>query len=337
MLSKRIVFTKPKHLEIEDYDVPPTSRDQILVKTLTTLVSTGTELTIFSGEFPKGSHWDHYGQFPFVAGYSNCGRVVEIGEGVDEFRVEDRVVSDAPHTEYALIRKDNAIKVPDQISDEEATFHNLAATVLNSIRLANIKLGECVVIVGAGILGQLACQFSRLCGGFPIIAVDLSEMRLKLAKELGVNTILQPGKDEVKETIFSISKNRGADVVFEVTGNPDVVPWALSLVKHQGRYIQLSSPRGPSTVDFHDEVNWPSRIIIGAHTMSHPEFETPYNPWTIKRNVELFFDLLSARKINVKKLITNRYEWTKAKEVYQMLLEPTRERLKTLGVILDFR
>jgi len=337
MLSKRIVFTRPKELLLEEIDIPSPSKDQILVKTLTTLISTGTELTIFSGEFPKGSHWDRYGQFPFVPGYSNCGKVVEVGEGVEEFRVGDRVVSNAPHMEYVLISKDEAIKVPSGVSDEEATFHNLAATVMNGVRLAKIQLGECVVIVGAGILGQLACQFSKLCGGFPVVVVDLSEFRLKLAKEFGADAVLHPRKDDVKKMITSLSKNRGADVVFEVTGNPNVVPWALSLVKRQGRYIQLSSPRGPSTVDFHDEVNFASRIIIGAHALSHPQFETPYNPWTRKRNVELFFDLLCAGRVNVKKMITNKYRYTEAKRVYQMLLEPTGERLKTLGVILDFR
>lgn len=337
MICKRIVFRRPKEVAIEETDVPNPSPSQILVKTLVTLISTGTELTVLSGEYPEGSVWDKITRYPVTPGYSNCGIVKEVGKEVKEFKVGDRVVSHAPHTEYTLVEKGRVFKVPEEISDEEATFATLATTVMNGVRLAHISLGECVVTVGVGILGQLACQFSKLCGGFPVIAVDLSEKRLKIAKKLGATAVLQPKKDNVEKKVLSLTKGRGADVVFEVTGNPKVIPWELSLLKRQGRLILLSSPRGPSTLDFHDYVNWASRIIIGAHTSSQPAFETPYNPWTLKRNTELFFDLLSAGLVNVKDLITDVYPWTEANNVYQRLLNPLGERLQVLGVLLDFR
>ena len=337
MLCRRIVFKRPKEAAIEEIEIGKPSPDQILVKTLVTLISTGTELTMLSGEFPKGSVWDQITAYPQGAGYSNCGIVEQVGQNVENLKVGERVVSSAPHAEYSLVRKDEAFKVPEGISDEEATFWALSATVLNGVRLADIRLGESIVIVGAGILGQLACQYSRLCGGFPVIAVDLSSKRLEIAKKLGATAALQSGKDDVEEGISTLTKGRGADVVFEVTGNPKVIPWELGLVKRQGRLILLSSPRGPSTLDFHDYLNWPSRIIIGTHVSSHPAFETPFNPWTRERNTELFFDLLSAGLVNVKNLITDRYPWTEAPKVYQRLLNPVGERLQVMGVLLDFR
>jgi len=104
------------------------------------------------------------------------------------------------------------------------------------------------VVVGVGILGQLTCQFSRLSGGFPVIAVDLSERRLELAKKLGAVSALQPEKEDVEKQILTLTKGRGADVVFEVTGNPKLIPWELELVKRQGRFTLLISPRGTSTL-----------------------------------------------------------------------------------------
>lgn len=337
MFCRRIVFTSPKEVAIEETDVQSPSPDQILVKTLATLISTGTELTMLNGEFPKDSIWDKITKYPVVPGYSNCGIVEEVGRNIKDFRVGDRVLTGASHSEFVLASSSGANKIPEGISDEEATFGILAATVMNGVRLAHIILGECVVIVGAGILGQLASQFSRLFGGFPVIVVDLSEKRLKLAKKLGAMAGLKSDKENVAEKILKLSKGRGADVVFEVTGNQKLIPWELNLVKRQGRFIMLSSPRGTSTLDFHDYINWPSRIIIGTHTSSHPEFETPFNPWTRIRNTELFFDLLLAKLVNVKDLITNRYSWTQAKEAYQMLLNPVGERLQVMGVILDFK
>jgi len=343
MLAKQVVFKKPKVVVIEEAEVSKPSPNQVQVQTLVSLISTGTELTMLSGDVPPRSHWEEIIRYPLVPGYSNCGKIIEVGRDVEAFDVGDRVVSTAKHTQYALLEGKNVqaydfpVKVPDGVSDEEATFHNLGYTVMNGTRLAHIQLGESVVVVGMGILGQLACQFSRLCGGFPVIAVDLSEFRLKLAKELGATATLHSRKDIVEESILKLTKGRGADVVFEVTGNPRVIPWALSLVKRQGRYVQLSSPRGPSTVDFHDEVNWPSRTIIGTHVVSHPEFETPYNPWTRQRNTELFFDLITSGLVNVKNIITHRYPLDEAPKAYQMLLDPTGPRLQAMGVLLDFR
>jgi len=337
MICRKIVFKRAKEVAIEETDVPSPSSNQILVKSLVTLISTGTELTMLSGDFPKGSVWDRITRYPLTPGYSNCGEVKEIGKRVLDLKVGDRVVSDAPHGEYALVKGDLAFKVPEGISDEEATFWNLSATVMNGVRLANIRLGENVVVVGAGILGQLACQYSRLCGGFPVIVVDLSEKRLEMANKMGATATLRSGKDKVQERISVLTKGRGADVVFEVTGNPQVIPWELSLVKQQGRLILLSSPRAPTSLDFHDYINWPSRIIVGTHASSHPAFETPFNPWTRKRNTELFFDLVSSGVIKVRDLITHRYPWTRAKEVYQKLMDPMGERLQVMGVLLDFR
>jgi len=80
-----------------------------------------------------------------------------------------------------------------------------------------------------------------------------------------------------------LTKGEITDITFEVTGNPKVIPQAIKLVKPLGKFILLSSPRGPSLLDFHDEVNAPSRIIIGTHFSSQPVYETPYNPWTRKK------------------------------------------------------
>ncbi|MCR8489004.1 MAG: zinc-binding dehydrogenase [candidate division WOR-3 bacterium] len=347
VLSKKVVFRKPREVSIEEEDLPSPSRGQVLIKTLVTLISAGTELTMLSGDYPKGSIWSMM-NYPCTPGYSNCGIVVEVGEDVKEVNVGDRVLSFAGHSEYVLVDVDRILaKVPEEVSDEEAAFGTLAATSMNAVRLARISLGECVVIVGMGILGQLTAQFCKLSGGFPVIAIDISEKRLEIAKKLGVIVTLNPRRDNVENEISFITEGQGADVVFEVTGSPEVIPWALNLVKPirntfppesgrpvLGRYVQLSSPRGPSTIDFHDQVNFPSRIIIGAHESSHPVFETPYNPWTRRKNIKLFFELIKAGMVDVKGLVTHKYPLSEAKYVYEKLLDPAK-RLNMLGILFD--
>ena len=327
-----VVFEEPRKVLIKYRDLPKPSGKQILIETTMTLISTGTELTILSGDFPPKSAWAEYGRYPFIPGYSNVGIVVDKGEDVRDIDIGDRVASTAPHSQYALISSENVVKIPDKVSDEEAVFHTIAIIVLNSVRLARISLGDCIVVMGVGLLGQFTIIFSKLCGGFPIIAVDLSEKRLKLAKISGASkTVIG---DNIYDKIYELTERRLADIVFEVTGNPNVIPKAIKLLRPLGKFIVLSSPRGPTLLDFHDEVNRPSRIIIGTHNSSHPLYETPYNPWTKRRNREIFFKLLENRIINIKHLISHRYWWMDADKAYSMLL---KDRTQAMGVILKFK
>jgi 2-desacetyl-2-hydroxyethyl bacteriochlorophyllide A dehydrogenase len=255
-----------------------------------------------------------------------------------------RAGSSAPHASAAVVAAASIHPLPDTVSDEEAAFAALAATVLNGVRRARIELGECVVIVGAGLLGQLAAQFARLAGAVPVVMVDPAGERLGIARRLGAHHVLPLPVDEARPEVLRLSKNRGiepvrvphdggADCVFEVTGNPAVVAGAVALARREGRVILLGSSRGPSHIDFHDDAHTRGSTLIGAHVSTTPRVETPQTPWTRPRNTELFLDLLAAGQLNVKNLITHGYPAAEAPEAYQMLLD---ERTRALGVILDW-
>ena len=334
MKGMRVVFPEPLKVEVEEFKVGRPRKGEVLIENEATLISTGTELTILTGDFPKPSAWARYGRYPFRPGYSSVGRIIKLGPKVEGFNVGDRVAADTPHATHAIVNSERIIKVPEGVSPEEASFHTLAAGVMNSVRLARVALGESVVIFGLGLLGQLAVIFSRLSGGYPVIGVDLAEKRLKLAELSGATATVKGGDWEgVYQAIEELTKCRMADKVFEVTGDPCVIPNAIKAAKRQGYLIILSSPRGETLLDFHDEVNSPSRIIIGTHFSSQPSFETPYNPWTKRRNTELFFDLLSSGVLRINHLITHRYRLDEAEEAYNMLLE---DRTRALGVIFKF-
>jgi len=331
----RIVFPERFKIKIEKFKIREIKEEETLIETEASLISTGTELTALTGDFPKPSAWASYVKYPFIAGYSSVGRITKVGTGVKEFKVGDRVAAMSPHATHAVVKADQLIKVPENVGVEEACFHTIASGVMNSVRLAKVSLGDSVVIVGLGLLGQMVTIFSRAAGAFPIIAVDLSEERLKLANISGATATIRADRwEDVQETVTKLTKRRMADKVFEVTGNPEVIPKAIKLAKRQGCLVVLSSPRGKTTLDFHDEVNSPSRIIIGTHFSSQPSYETPYNPWTRKRNTELFFDLISSKILKIDHLITHRFSWREAEKAYKMLL---KDRTKALGVILHFK
>jgi len=332
--SLRVVIPRPNSVILEEIEVPEPKDKEVLIRTQFCLISSGTELTAFTGSFPKRSRWSEYVKYPFYPGYSNIGIVEKVGEKVENIREGDVVASQAPHSEYVIVREDRVVRVPEGIALEEATFHTIASGVMHSVRLAGVTLGSTVVVLGLGLLGQMATQFSKLCGAYPLVGVDLYEKRLKIGKESGATHVINSHDENVHEKVKDITEGRMADIVFEVTGNPQVISWGIKLVRTLGRFIVLSSPRGPTAIDFHDEVNAPSRIIMGTHFSSQPLFETPYYPWTRRRNVELFFRLLLDGIVRVRHLITHVVPLEDVEKAYELLLNKKNE---ALAVVLDLR
>jgi len=332
--ARVVVFPEPLKVIVAEEPLRDPGPGEVLVEALFSLVSTGTELTAYTGSFPPGSAWARYVRYPFKPGYSSVGRVIEVGSGVEGVNVGSVVAAPAPHADRYVWRAGELVEVPSGASPEEATFHTLAAGVMHAVRLAGVKLGESAVVVGAGLLGQLAVQFSRLSGAFPVIAVDLSDYRLELAAKSGADLVVNASREDPAAAVREATGGRMADVVFEVTGDPSVLPQAIKLARGMGRLVVLSSPRGPSTLDFHDEVNSPSRVIIGTHFTSQPAVETPYYPWTWRRNRELFFRMLLSGRLSVKHLVSHVFPFEEAPKAYELLY---RSRLQCMGVLFGYR
>jgi 2-desacetyl-2-hydroxyethyl bacteriochlorophyllide A dehydrogenase len=333
-----VVFTRPEEIAIENRSVPEPGPDEVLIKTTRTLISIGTELTILAGKFPPGSAWADYGRFPFVAGYSNVGRVTAVGADVDRSWIGRRVASNGPHARFVTASAGASASparpiVHPEIGDDEATFFALAEIVMNGLRRGRIGWGESVVIYGMGLLGQLAARFCRLLGARPVIAVDVAPARLALLPEDPGLVRVNPRERSLAEVVEEATRGRRADAAVELTGNPALIPDEFASVRNQGRVIILSSPSGPTTLDLHDLCNARSISIIGAHASSHPALGELDLPWTRPRHTELFFDLIAGKEIDLQPLITRRAPYTDAPEMYRALLA---DRSQTLGVILEW-
>jgi len=328
-----VVFLKPGKVVVEEREVPTPAAGQILIKTICTLISTGTELTILSGEFPKDSNWANYAKFPFVPGYDNVGKVVKVGKGVTKDWLNKKVVSYFPHAAFVLSSPEAVKLITNSIPEEEAVFFTLAEIVMNGVRRANVTWGESVVVYGLGLLGQLVIRFSHLAGARPVIGIDIVKSRLeKLPKKPGIFGI-NPKGDDIVTKVKQITSNRLADIIFEVTGNQKLIPKEFNVLKGQGRFVVLSSPRGATLFDFHDLCNSPSYTIIGAHNSSHPPYETAIYPWTKARHNELFFNLVANGELDISSLITHRISFQDAPKIYQRLLS---DRSETMGVVLKW-
>lgn len=326
-----VVFPAPRRAELVGQRIPEPQPREVLIEGIVSLISTGTELTAYVGDIPPSSAWSRYVQYPFEAGYAHVGRIVALGGDVTGLHIGDRVVSQAPHTTLACRAADDCLIVPANVSDEEATFCTLGKIVLNAVRMAEVALGETVVVVGAGLLGQLAVGLSSLSGAYQVICIDLAPARLEFARAMGATDTICADVTAAREEVRALLGGNPADCVFEVTGSPDVIPGALRLARRRGRVILLGSPRGATTVDLHDEVHTLGLRILGAHASTAPSAETPDTPWTPRRNGTLFLNLLAAGRLRTAGLITHRYALADAPAAYAML---AADRSRAMGVLL---
>jgi 2-desacetyl-2-hydroxyethyl bacteriochlorophyllide A dehydrogenase len=333
MEADTVFFTGPRRVEIAKEDIGSVGPTDLHLETVLTLISTGTEMTGYTGDFPDTSRWAQYVRYPFRPGYSSVARVVETGNQVEGFSSGDMVFSWAHHSTHSVIEAGRATKIPEDISPSQAVFGTLGQIAINGVRLGEIVLGDSVVIAGVGPVGLLALQAARLSGACPLIALDLSEQRLNMALEHGADAYVNGESENPIKAINGLTNDRMADIVYDVTGNPGFTPTGLRLLKKRGKFVVLGSPRGPVEIDFHNEVHSLGLRIIGAHNLIHSPVETHFNQWTLDRDIDLFFELVRSGRLVVDDLVSHRFGWKRASEAYQ-LLDTKRE--STMGVILEW-
>jgi len=343
MRSLSVVFPRKNVVDaVEEELANEPGPGEVLLQCSKTLISTGTELSCLAGQFESGSHWDQWVQYPFRPGYSWTGEVVAVGAEAEGFAMGDRMALQRTHQQYIVARPEElrppSMRIPDGVTDEEAAWMVIARVVDNAIRRAEIHLGESVVIIGLGALGQLAVQYARLCGARDLIAIDPSEKRLAMASEHGATHLLaamveEEQIDQLARKVKDITGTGGADVVIDVTGAPSVLAPALSLCRKFGRFVLLGDPVMPGKMHLTHKLMTQGLTVAAAHGGHPPAIGTEHHRWGAAEIHAFFLEMLVQRRINVKDLITHRFRASDARQAYEML---RRNRTDAVGVILDF-
>lgn len=223
MRNPTVVFRGAGVVEFEDRPLPTPGRGEVLLRTRRTLISPGTELTILSGDFAPGSAWDSYGRFPFVAGYSAAAEVAGLGEGVEGLALGDLVAAGTPHARWSTAPVSGVYPLRGAaVPIDLMPFVTLAATVMNGVRRGQVAWGDSAVVFGLGLLGQLAVRYCRLCGARPVLGVDLIDARIALLPP-GVAGV-HPERQALRDVVSDATRGRMADVVFEATGDSQLIP-----------------------------------------------------------------------------------------------------------------
>jgi len=278
---------------------------------------------------------------PLPLGYCNVGTILAVGDKVHGFRKGDRIVSNGPHADVVRVVENLCAKIPDNVSDEEASFTVLAAIGLQGIRLLKPTLGEAIVVIGAGLIGLAAIQM-LLANGCRVLAIDFDGHKLDLAKKFGAEIYnLSEGGDPVAAGM-TFSRGAGVDgvLITASTQSNDPVSQAANMCRTRGRIILVGvTGLTLNRAEFYDkELSFqvscsygPGRYDVNYEDNGN-DYPIGFVRWTEQRNFEAVLDLLSAGKIDVKPLISHRFLFDDANAAYAVLTEDK----SALGIVLEY-
>ncbi len=285
---------------------------------------------------------------PIPLGYSAAGVVREVSPDMPGIRPGDRVACAgaqfANHAEVLYIPKNLCVPIPDGLSFEEASFVAPGSIALHGVRQAQIGLGETVLIIGLGLIGQLTAQLVRAHGGIPI-GIDLDESRLSLARELGMTHALKRSHPGLSEAILKLTGGLGADQVLITAATPSQDPIILAgeLCRERGKVVVVGDVglNVPRSVYYRKELSviisrsyGPGRYDEQYETHGQ-DYPASYVRWTERDNMATFLKLAAEGQLNLKPLIDHRIPIADAAQAYDILTNP-EIRPQPLGIVLTY-
>ena len=265
---------------------------------------------------------------PLPLGYCNVGRVAEVGSGVMGFEVGDRVISNGKHAEVVSVPLNLCAKIPDSVSDEEASFTVLGAIALQGIRLVAPTLGEAVVVTGLGLIGLITVQLLR-ANGCRVLGLDFDPEKLAMARQFGAEVVdLSAGQDPVVAA-ETFSRGRGVDavIVTAATQSSEPMHQAALMCRKRGRIVLVGVTGLELSRDdfFKKELTFQVSASYGPgrydpnYEEKGQDYPVGFVRWTEQRNFEAVLDMMASGALDVKKLISHRFDISLAEKAYELV------------------
>ena len=334
------------HAVVIEQAAPAPKHGQVLVRVKASLISAGTELAGARAARAAG-RTDPGRPQPF--GYQNAGQVVAVGRGVKRFSPGDRVAcmggGFALHTDLAAVPQNLCARMPDGLDDEQAVYVHLAATSLHAVRRAQIQLGEYVLVMGLGVVGQLAGQFAALDGAY-VMGSDPLDWRCRVAVRCGFAATAVTGEHDLECAARTFTDGHGFDhAVLAFSGEgTDTFELVKQLMKrspdgHEMGNVVLVG--GLTT-----QCLWGAAMgnlnLLGAartgpgyHDRRWEHGQRPYpctlTRWTTRSNMVLVLRLMAEGRIKTGPLTSHRLPLTRIDEAVSLHLDAPH---KTLGTVL---
>lgn len=276
---------------------------------------------------------------PLALGYCNVGRVIE--SRVEGLLPGDRVVSNGNHAEIVTVPGNLCARIPDNVSDDMASFTVLAAIGLQGIRLAQPTLGECVVVTGLGLIGLLTVQMLR-AQGCRVLGIDFDAARLDMASRFGAEVVNLGAGEDVLARAFAFSRGRGVDAVIITASSTsnEPVSQAARMCRKRGRIVLVGVVGLElSRADFFEkELSFQVSCSYGpgrydpTYEEGGQDYPVGFVRWTEQRNFEAALDLMSVGSLDVAPLISHRFTIEEGDKAMALLTSGA----PSMGVLFTF-
>lgn len=280
-------------------------------------------------------------------GYSSAGEVICVGDNVTEFKVGDYVacagVGYANHAEIVAVPVNLCVKLDNKADLKNAAYNTLGAIAMQSVRQADLRLGESCAVIGLGLLGQLTCLILK-ASGVRVVGIDVNSAAVETASAHCADLALLRNIPGIEDSIADFTSGLGVDAVIiaAATDSTDPINFAGDIARKKGKVVILgavppSFDRDPYWYRKELELKMSCSYGPGRYDLNYEEKGIDYPPayvrWTEKRNMEAFQQLLADGKIDINYLTTHEFDLVDAPKAYDMIVNKTEPYL---GIIIRY-
>ncbi len=322
-----VIFKNPHEVDLLREAVPSLRSGEVLIKTHLSAISPGTEMLVYRGQFPQKLPVDKNiktlnqdFKYPLKYGYTTIGRVVEKGPAVSDGWLDQMVFCFHPHESHFAAHQDQLIPVPADITPEEALFLPNMESAVNFLMDGRPIVGEAAVVFGQGVVGLLTTAQLATLPLSCLITLDKWPLRRKKSLDVGAHVTLDPAaldlQDKLAAVCDSCSGIENADLIYELSGNPEALNQAVGIAGFDTRIV-IGSWYGTKLAtldlgaDFH---RTRTRLISSQVSTLAPEFS---GRWSKGRRLNVAWEMI--RRIKPADFITHRFDIHRAGEAYELL------------------
>jgi 2-desacetyl-2-hydroxyethyl bacteriochlorophyllide A dehydrogenase len=328
-----MVFTAPRQVELREESLPAPAAGEVLVETICSAISAGTENLIYRGFFPRDLEMDPSipclrgnFEYPISYGYAAVGKIRELGEGVDKSWHGKAVFAFQPHASHFITTTDLLFPIPDTLTSESACFLPNMETAVNLVQDGAPVLGERVLILGQGVVGLLTASLLKEFPLHTLVTTDPIPLRRRSSLQIKVTDSLDPGLADFHSRLADYARE-GFDLVFELSTNPSALNDAVAHTRFSGRVV-VGSWYGekPVSIDLGGTFHR-SRIKLISSQVSTiaPELSARWDK--PRRFATAWKELESAQP---QKWITHRFPLEDAAQAYRLLEENPQETIQVI-------
>lgn len=341
MKRRAVYFTAPRQVSVQEEPLPSPAANQVLVQTLVSAISAGTELLFYRGQAPTDIPVDETisalagdFNFPLKYGYAAVGRVTATGAEVVPAWQGRLVFAFHPHESHFLSSPDELIPVPPDLSPEEAAFLPNMETAVNFLQDGQPMIGEQVLVFGQGVVGLLTTSLLARLPLAGLVTLDCAALRREKSLALGAQSSLDPEAPDVLAQLNSLlaveSADAGADLTYELSGNPAALDLAIASTGFNGRVV-IGSWYGQkrAALDLGGRFHRSRlRLLSSQVSTIAPQWS---GRWNKSRRLQTAWQML--RQVSAGLLISHRFPVDRAPQAYDLLDQRPEE---TVQVILTY-